>query len=266
MAQSSLTFNTHARRTLSTLTPSQHTTIHLTIASSSLEDLLTTYIGHARKANLSPIVVGAVDASMLSICDERFSLPAVADNATALGAKWQYFRHHHDFLRFGSLKVKLILELLQPGFSVLLSDLDVIWLSSHWRAWMLPPSPTDDDDDAALLLPEARLLHFADVLVSTDELDAGLDAADTSRGPGDVGWLGFGMRTDLNTGIQFWRGASAGALSARHVQPHALHTLPHAHAMPPPPLWPCMHACAPLPSPYLPMRRSARQAHHCSGS
>ena len=134
MAQSSLTFNTHARRTLSTLTPSQHTTIHLTIASSSLEDLLTTYIGHARKANLSPIVVGAVDASMLSICDERFSLPAVADNATALGAKWQYFRHHHDFLRFGSLKVKLILELLQPGFSVLLSDLDVIWLSSHWRS------------------------------------------------------------------------------------------------------------------------------------
>ena len=37
--KSSLTFNTHARRTLSTLTPSQHTTLPLTIASSSAKGL-----------------------------------------------------------------------------------------------------------------------------------------------------------------------------------------------------------------------------------
>ena len=38
---------------------------------------------------------------------------------------------------------------------------------------------------AEVALPEAALLHFADVLVSTDELDAEMDAADLSHGPGD---------------------------------------------------------------------------------
>jgi hypothetical protein len=38
-------------------------------------------------------------------------------------------------------------------------------------------------------------------------------AADLSKGPGDLGWLSFGMRTELNTGILFLRGGAAGALA-----------------------------------------------------
>merc|ERR1712167_517880 len=125
---------------------------------------------------------------MLSLCEQHWSLEAIAQQNETAGARGapSYARHHTAaFVRLGTVKTALLLALLKPGFSVLLSDADVIWVDGAWRRWMLPT--------AADLLPEATLLSMADVLISTDELDAAEDAADLSHGPGDQGWLSFGM-------------------------------------------------------------------------
>lgn len=81
-------------------------------------------------------------------------------------------------------------------FSVLISDLDVVWLNGRWERWMswqaaLPP------------LPEASLIALADILVTTDELDANRDLKGERPPPG----------TDLNTGVvHFRRGKGALAM------------------------------------------------------
>ena len=228
MVRSGLRFNDAAWRVLPALTPSVTTVLHVTFASRSLVDFVNTWSGHARRAGLWPLIVGAVDEEMLSICDGRFSLPSIADTAANISLhaaidnlRRPYFRNvPHAFRELGRLKLALLLALLAPGFSVLMSDVDVVWLGRDWSAWMLLPAPRDTTNltattpsDATPPLAEAVLLHHADVLVSTDALDASMDFADLSRGPGDEGWLGFGMHSELNTGILFFRGGAIGALA-----------------------------------------------------
>lgn len=85
-------------------------------------------------------------------------------------------------------QVAFLWELLSLGFSVLISDLDVVWLNGEWRRWMLWESE-------AKTLPQAQLISLADILVSTDELSASRDA-DGGR-PSRM--------SDLNTGVVYLR-------------------------------------------------------------
>ena len=90
------------------------------------------------------------------------------------------------------MQVAFLWELLTIGFHVLISDLDVVWLNGQWQRWMSwaagPP------------LVEASLIALADILVTTDELDAARDATGMKPERG----------TDLNTGVvHFRRGAGA---------------------------------------------------------
>ena len=227
-ADTPLTFNTAARIQLAGAEP-YGTTLHVTIGSIGLRDFVENWLHYARLAGLSPLLVGALDKEMLDVCTQR-DVAAVALRAINAGAasssrgephtiapSWRYFRHHaSDFISMGVIKTTLIVELLQlrprgraSGFSILLSDADVVWLRSGWQRWMeyaaRGPGP----------LPEAVLLATADVLVSTDELDADIDALPVGDGhdAGDTGWLGHGMRGELNTGVLFFRGGAAGALA-----------------------------------------------------
>ena len=76
-----------------------------------------------------------------------------------------------DFLEMGLVKVAFLWELLAVGFSVLISDLDVVWLNGHWQRWMTHSDPTHP------AVPEAALIAAADVLVTTDGLDVRLIAS-----------------------------------------------------------------------------------------
>ena len=87
-------------------------------------------------------------------------------------------------------------ELLSAGFSVLISDLDVVWLNGHWQRWMTWA------DAAAPPVREASLIALADVLVTTDELDHAADAKGRRPSTGQ----------DLNTGVVHFR-AGPGALA-----------------------------------------------------
>ena len=213
MAQSSLDFNAPAHHMLTRLSPSRATTLHLTIASSAMADWVENWRAHAERAGLTQVLVGAADTTVLELCADRWGLAAIGlsnETRTALGSHG-YIRHQAAFLQMGLRKVSLLLALLLPGFNVLMSDLDVIWLRGEWHAWMVPSNVTKRWD------AQAALLRHADVLVSTDELDAAMDAVDTSRGPGDTGWHGYGMRCEMNTGVLFFRGGSRGALALAHA-------------------------------------------------
>ena len=93
-------------------------------------------------------------------------------------------------------KVAFLWELLSAGFDVLISDLDVVWLNGHWARWMSWAQPSSPP------LPEAALIALADVLVTTDELDADRDLTGVKPGAG----------TDLNTGVVYFR-SGQGALA-----------------------------------------------------
>ena len=89
----------------------------------------------------------------------------------------------------GLVKVAFLWELLGAGFSVLISDLDVVWVAPHWARWMTWTEPTPP-------VAEAGLIALADVLVTTDELSASADLRGVRPGAG----------TDLNTGVVYFRG------------------------------------------------------------
>ena len=62
----------------------------------------------------------------------------------------------------GLCKVAFLWELLSAGFSVLISDLDVVWLNGHWQRWMTWTDPQHPP------VREASLIALADVLVTTE--------------------------------------------------------------------------------------------------
>ena len=207
IGQSNLLLNRPARRVLAHLLPSADTTIHLTAGSKSMGDFILNWKIHLDSAGMKPTVVAAADDDLLETC-ERWNIAAVrmkSSNSTTFRAAAGYVRHRTtDFVRYGTFKIAILLAFLAPGFSILFSDLDVLWLGGReWERWMLP----------AAAAPQALLLAHADIIVSTDELSLDEDTADLSHGPGDQGWLSFGMRAELNTGILFLRGGSKGSLA-----------------------------------------------------
>ena len=120
-------------------------------------------------------------------------------------AEWKYYRHHKSsFLELGLVKAAFLWELLRLGYDVLISDLDVVWINDGWERWMTYRNA------ARPPLPEAEMQAMADVLVSTDELAELYDAHMTwERWPWGIGW---GWRSELNTGVVFWR-ATNGSLA-----------------------------------------------------
>jgi hypothetical protein len=190
------------------------TTLHFTFGSVSMMPFLRNWHHFVKKVGLEPVLVGAADVQMLGAC--------TAENIAALGivpgldpwtytrghnvstvvqsgkSEWKYYRHHKtSFLELGLVKAAFLWELLNLGYDVLISDLDVVWLGNGWERWMTyrnalrPP------------LPEASLQAMADVLVSTDELDEEYDAHGRwERWPFGVGW---GWRAELNTGVVHFR-------------------------------------------------------------
>jgi hypothetical protein len=168
-----------------------------------------------RKVGLAPVVIGAADKQMFVECTaEGIAAIAIAPgldvwnytrrtNASTVvqegKSDWKYYRHHKSsFLEIGLVKVAFLWELLLLGYDVLISDLDIVWLSPRWEPWMTYRHMASHPPHR-----EAALMAMADVLVSTDELDEQYDAFGSwERWPFGVGW---GRRAELNTGVLFFR-------------------------------------------------------------
>lgn len=119
---------------------------------------------------------GHASASLLSV---------FADQPTA----------HSALVHILRSQVAFLWELLSLGFNILISDLDVVWLNGHWARWMTWDVPN-------VTVPEAQLIALADVLVTTDELNAERDA--NGGRPNHM--------SDLNTGVVYFRNTK-GALA-----------------------------------------------------
>ena len=171
-------------------------------------DFVKNWIHFATKAALTPMLIGAADLRLLTACTDM-GVPAAAiipeldvwtyqrkpkrAEVYEMRSDWAYMRHHKsDFLEMGLVKVAFLWELLHVGFSVLISDLDVVWLNGHWQRWMTWA------DAANPPVPQAAALAAADVLVTTDELDTRKDET------------GTGHASELNTGVIYLR-ATKGA-------------------------------------------------------
>ena len=195
------------------------TTLHFTFGSGSMMQFLRNWRHFINKAGLAPAIVGAADPCMLEACtaegigalglrqdldvwkysyNSSLLTAATAVQSGASCGTAGYYRHSKkSFLELGLVKASFLWELLSLGYDVLISDLDVVWLSSQWEPWMSYRAP------ARPPLPEAALLAMADVLVSTDELDEAFDGHGRWESwPFGVGW---GRRADLNTGVVFFR-------------------------------------------------------------
>ena len=206
---SALAFNAPARAEFAGVSP-RGATLHFTFGTSSMMDFVKNWIFFVRKAALSPFLIGAADKRLLDACSSM-GVPAAAiipeldvwtyqrkpkrAEVYEMKSNWAYMRHHKsDFLEMGLVKVAFLWELLSIGFSVLISDLDVVWLNSHWQRWMTFADPSRPP------VPQAYALAAADVLVTTDELDT---ARDTT---------GLAHAMELNTGVVYLR-ATRGALA-----------------------------------------------------
>ena len=122
------------------------TTLHFTFGSLSMLDFLHNWRHHVERVGLSPALVGAADAQMLKACSRegiaalgiaqgldvwQYTRSAHASTVVQEGkSEWAYYRHHNSsFLELGLVKAAFLWELLTLGYDVLISDLDVVWLS-----------------------------------------------------------------------------------------------------------------------------------------
>ena len=218
LERSNLVLNTPALALLAHASPS-NTTLHFTFGSIVMIDFIHNWFHYARRAGLSPALIGAADIATLDACSDE-ALPAIGINPDLdvwsyerrtswlpsaamfeVRSDWRYYRHHRSsFLEMGLVKVAFLWELVSAGFDVLISDLDVVWLNGHWQRWMAYPQQQQQQPQLDAPCAEARLISLADVLVSTDEIDPAADAR------------GWGMGSELNTGVLFFR-ATSGALA-----------------------------------------------------
>ena len=114
--------------------------LHLTFATDSVEEMLANWAAHLRRLQL-PAVIAAMDAAVLDVCPrlgvhclaafDEASESAMRAEAARLGGDTVNIRGNPGlFNSLGGRKVAAILDLLHAsGRAVLVSDVDVVWLS-----------------------------------------------------------------------------------------------------------------------------------------
>ncbi|KAJ1624507.1 nucleotide-diphospho-sugar transferase-domain-containing protein [Pavlovales sp. CCMP2436] len=203
---------------LLTLPPAPHTVV-LTFGTVAVLDFLLNWVQHVQRIpSLDPFVVAAIDHSVFDAC-------AVLDVRVFLAPRWQiianrtntpqkqhkaaseYFRADlSSFKKMGFVKVLTVAALLEHGYSVLVSDVDVIWLRHPWGVLRAPGKLEHEaaPADGLLALEHAQALEEADLLLGTDNVDMALDASPHRL-----------LEAEINTGVLFVR-ASDTALAFMH--------------------------------------------------
>ena len=180
--------------------------VFLTFGSASMADFLLNWVAHVRRLGERLYLVGALDAKIAALCDELGIPAATISNerltslgVRTLGASSGYYRYHPGtFLRMGLIKQVIIKQMLLAGLDAMVSDVDVAWLSSPW------PLVRYGDASQPVVRPSARLLAYADVILSVDQVQQYMD---TDRHHWHV-------HSELNTGVVFFRNSPVPRLHA----------------------------------------------------
>ena len=182
--------------------------VFLTFGSHSMADFLLNWVEHVKRLDQRLYLVGALDAKLAKLCLEH-DIPAatISDETLAsmgvnkLGAHGAttYYRYMPGtFLRMGLIKYVFIREMLAAGLDAMVSDVDVAWLRSPWPLVRYGSA----SQPGGVVQPRCKLLAFADVVLSVDQVQQYMDS--------DKHYWHIG--SELNTGVAFFRN-SVGAIA-----------------------------------------------------
>ncbi|KAG8464626.1 hypothetical protein KFE25_009994 [Diacronema lutheri] len=200
--------------------PAPPHTLVLTFGTVAVLDFALNWVEHvSRVRELEPFVVAALDTRVLDALAARGGVRAF------LAPRWQIIadraytpeRQHRDaseyfrgdlsaFKKMGHVKSLTLAALLERGYSVLVSDVDVIWLRHPWGVLHAPGKlaharAADGAADGAETRTTREALAEADVLLGTDTVDFALDSSAHRL-----------LEAEINTGVLFVR-SSASALA-----------------------------------------------------
>eukprot|EP00964_Phaeocystis_antarctica_P150218 scaffold117604_cov39-Phaeocystis_antarctica.AAC.2 len=173
--------------------------VMLTFGSHSMADFLLNWVEHVRRLGQRLYLVGALDQRMEQLC-ALHGIPAATIKPSAMAANGilssvgqlskssgQYYRYAAGtFLKMGLVKEVFIRSMLDAGLDAMVSDVDVVWLSSPWPLVRYPE---------AVARPSAALLALADVILSVDQVQQYMDSDKYQ----------WHIHSELNTGVIFFR-------------------------------------------------------------
>lgn len=202
--------------------PPSPNTVMLTFGTAAVVDFVLNWAQHvSRIPELEPFFVAALDLTVLAACEgarvRSFLAPhwEIIGNASFQREKQykqatEYFRSDLSaFKKLGFVKILVAARFLEQGYSVLVSDADVVWLRHPWSALRAEGKLWDPDGERVL----GADLGQADVLTATDVVDLTLDAESARL-----------MEGELNTGILFMRSSAHTAAFASEWARRVLYT------------------------------------------
>lgn len=136
--------------------------LFVTFGTASVKDFVFNWIAAAKKLNLTPIFIGALDEELHALC-KRAGVPSMLlTGISVLANRDQNFitGESQAFKKMGTVKTKFIQDLLELGVAPILSDADVVWMKD----------PRDIFNNGTY--------KYADILISSDCIDTVADRLD----------------------------------------------------------------------------------------
>uniref|UniRef100_A0A7S3T5T8 Nucleotide-diphospho-sugar transferase domain-containing protein n=1 Tax=Emiliania huxleyi TaxID=2903 RepID=A0A7S3T5T8_EMIHU len=188
-------------------------------ANSALNDHLVNFVLCAVRAR-APFVIGAVDQAAFTMLSARRDAPTYVTPMAKEGASLDGSNQHSSgsWKRFAGMRTGEVLRMVRLGYSVLHTDIDVVWLRSPEPYLMCSGEASRPGGEHG---PGSRFecgpLLSADVAVSSDNMSPGRDTE---------GRASYSAGGTFNTGILFLRPTVKGRAFAEEW---------HANVVSPPP-------------------------------
>lgn len=172
--------------------------VMLSFANSALNDHLINFVAFATRS-AAPFVIGAVDRAAFTLLSARPDAPAYLTPLATDGFSLDGSNQHSSgsWKRFAGMRTGEVARVVNMGYSVMHTDIDVIWLRSPEPYLMCDGLAAGDSGEHA---PGARFacgpLLAADVAVSSDNMSPGRDTE---------GRAAYSAGGTFNTGLLFLR-------------------------------------------------------------
>lgn len=182
--------------------------VMLSFANSALNDHLINFVAFAKRAS-APFVIGAVDGAAFTMLSARTDSPTYLTPLASGGFALDGSNQHSSgsWKRFAGMRTGEVARVVNLGYSVLHTDIDVIWLKSPQPYLMCEgPAAAPGGEYGPTARFSCEPLLVADVAVSSDNMSPGRDTE---------GRAGYSAGGTFNTGLLFIRPTPKGREFAR---------------------------------------------------
>ncbi|OUS46581.1 nucleotide-diphospho-sugar transferase-domain-containing protein [Ostreococcus tauri] len=153
--------------------------LFVTFGTASVQDFVFNWVAAAKKLNLKPIFVGALDEEMHELC-KRAGVPSMllTGRSVLLDRDAKFITGRSKaFKKMGTVKTKFVQDLLDLGIAPILSDADVVWMRDPREVF------------------NNGTFKYADILISSDCIDTVGDRKDDKSC----------LHVNFNTGVLYIR-------------------------------------------------------------